>query len=159
MKKLKLYLDTSVISHLDAPDTPEKTAETLAFWEILKTGKYDVVISDVVMEEVARCREPKRTFMDERITEIHPTILVPNQEVKELAKEYVSKKVLSQKSIDDCLHIALSVINHCDYLVSWNFRHLVNVQTLEGVRIVNAINRYRGISIVSPTIFLIKEDL
>ena len=37
MKKLKLYLDTSVISHLDAPDTPEKMADTLALWEDLKS--------------------------------------------------------------------------------------------------------------------------
>jgi predicted nucleic acid-binding protein len=159
MRKLKLYLDTSVISHLDAPDTPEKMAETLAFWNILKTGKYDVVISDVVTEEIERCREPKRTLMDEKIAEISPIILAPNQEVKGLAMEYINRKVLSQKSIDDCLHIAMSVIHRCDYLVSWNFKHLVNVQTMEGVKIVNAINHYQEIKIVAPNMFLRKEDL
>ena len=102
MKKLKLYLDTSVISHLDAPDAPEKTAETLAFWEILKTGKYDVVISKVVMEEVERCREPKQTFMKNKITEVNMSVVVPNQESEDLAEEYVHRGVLSQKSIDDC---------------------------------------------------------
>jgi len=154
MRKLKLYLDTSVISHLQAPDTPEKMAETQMFWDILKTGKYDVVISDVVIEEIERCREPKRTFMDEKVTDINPFIATPNQEAENLAVEYVNKKVLSQKSFDDCMHIALSVINRCDYLVSWNFRHLVNVQTIEGVRIVNAINHYQEIKIVSPNMFL-----
>ena len=154
MRKLKLYLDTSVISHLQAPDTPEKMTETQTFWEILKTGKYDVVISDVVMEEIERCGEPKRTFMAEQLSEINPNIVWRNKEAKELAEEYVNKKVLVKKNIADCTHIALSVINRCDYLVSWNFRHLVNVQTIEGVRIVNAVNHYQEIKIVSPNMFL-----
>ena len=154
MRKLKLYLDTSVISHLHAPDTPEKMAETQTFWEILKTGKYDIIISKVVMEEIERCREPKQTFMKHKIIEIEPLVVVPNQEAENLAVEYVNRKVLPQKSIDDCMHIALSVINRCDYLVSWNFRHLVNVQTIEGVKIVNAINHYQEIKIVSPNMFL-----
>ena len=159
MRKLKLYLDTSVISHLDAPDTPEKTAETLAFWKILKTDKYDVVISDVVTEEILACSEPKRTFMNRKIAEINPTVVEENQEAVELAWEYVNRNVLSRKSIEDCTHIALSVINSCDYLVSWNFKHMVNVQTVEGVRMVNAINHYKEIMIVSPNMFLKKEEL
>jgi predicted nucleic acid-binding protein len=159
MRKLKLYLDTSVISHLDASDTPEKMAETLAFWKILRTGIYDVVISKVVEDEIERCKEPKQTFMKNKIIELEPLVMLSNQEAKDLAKEYINSKVLSQKSIDDCMHIALSVINHCDYLVSWNFRHLVNVRTLEGVKVVNAVNHYQGISIVSPNMFLRKEDL
>jgi predicted nucleic acid-binding protein len=47
VKKLKIYLDTSVISHLQHEDVPEKMKETLLFWEELKTGKYDVVTSDL----------------------------------------------------------------------------------------------------------------
>ncbi|MCL1827014.1 MAG: DNA adenine methylase [Candidatus Cloacimonetes bacterium] len=42
MKRLKLYLDTSVISHLIAPDTPEKMADTLALWDNIKSNKYNV---------------------------------------------------------------------------------------------------------------------
>ena len=154
MKKLKLYLDTSVISHLDAPDTPEKTAETLAFWEILKTGKYDVVISDVVMDEIRRCTELKRMLMIVKIAEIKPITVEKNEEVEALAHEYVRNNILSQRSFDDCRHIALSVVNSCDYLVSWNFKHLVNVRTVAGVKVVNAINNYREISIVSPNMLI-----
>ena len=154
MKKIKLYLDTSVISHLDAPDTPEKMAETSAFWDILKTGQYDVLISRTVLDEIGRCEEPKRTFMEAKLAEIELIVLERTLESRELAKDYIAKNVLSQKSFDDCMHIALSVINHCDYLVSWNFRHLVNVRTVAGVKVVNAINNYREISIVSPNMLI-----
>ena len=154
MRKLKLYLDTSVISHLDAPHKPNEMAETLAFWEILKSGKYDVVISDVVTREIGDCSEPKRTLMEGKVAEITPLVVEQSQESENLADEYINQKVLSQRNFDDCLHIALSVIHNCDYLVSWNFRHLVNVQTIEGVKIVNAINHYQEIKIVSPNMFL-----
>ena len=154
MRKLKLYLDTSVISHLDAPDTPEKMAETLAFWEILKLGKYDVVISDVVYGEIERCEDPKRTFMKTKMAEIDLHIVEKNQETENLADEYVDRKVLSRKNFNDCLHIALSVIHNCDYLVSWNFQHMVNVQIATGVKAVNAINHYKEILIISPNMLV-----
>ena len=48
MKKLRVYLDTSIISHLDAPDTPEKMEETIALWN--EIGQFDVFISDILIE-------------------------------------------------------------------------------------------------------------
>ncbi len=52
MEKLKVYLDTSVISHLLQEDAPEKMADTLKLWEMFKDGKYDVYLSTVTLEEV-----------------------------------------------------------------------------------------------------------
>ena len=59
MRKLKIYLDTSVISHLDAPDVPEKQDDTRKLWDDIKIGKYDVVISDITIDEMEGCPEPK----------------------------------------------------------------------------------------------------
>lgn len=53
MRKLKIYLDTSVISHLDAPDTPEKMADTLKLWEGIKRGEYEVYVSYMTIDEFA----------------------------------------------------------------------------------------------------------
>jgi len=158
MKKLKLYLDTSVISYLDASDTPEKMADTIALWEEIKEGKYDVVVSELTFEEVAHCFEPKRTFLNSELGKIEATIATRKKEISELAKSYVKNGVLSQKSYDDCMHIAYAVVHCCDFLVSWNFKHLVNVNTIKGVKIVNAINDYREISIISPTMLTSKEE-
>jgi hypothetical protein len=97
--------------------------------------------------------------MVQKIAEVNPIVVEENQEAADLAREYVSENVLSWKSLNDCLHIALSALSSCDYLVSWNFRHLVNVRTVEGVRKVNAIKHYKEIMIVSPNMFLKKEEL
>ena len=158
MRKLKLYLDTSVISYLYAPDTPEKMIETVALWEEIKTGKYDIIISDLVFEELDLCFEPKRTFMNDELDKIEAKILAKTTEISELAKSYIKNGVLSQKSFSDCRHIAYAVTENCDFLVSWNFKHLVNVNTIKGVKIVNAINDYKEISIISPTMLISKEE-
>lgn len=158
MKKLKLYLDTSVISHLDAPDVSEKMADTIALWNEIKAGKYDIVISELVIEEITYCFEPKRTFLNDELRKIETTLVTRTKKVSELAKNYVENGVLSAKSYDDCMHIAYAVIENCDFLVSWNFKHLVNINTIKGVKIVNAINDYREISIISPTMLISKEE-
>ena len=154
MRKLKLYLDTSTISHLYSDDTPEKMLETNQLWEDFVGGKYELFISPVVMDEIDRCSEPKRSNLYAKMEQIQFSILERTDEISRLAKEYVANGVLTEKSIDDCLHIAFAVVNNCDFIVSWNFKHLANVKTIDKVKIVNAINRYREISIVPPSMLL-----
>ena len=60
MRKKKIYLDTSVVSYLRQEDAPEKMKQTQEFWEILKSGKYDVFVSNATVIELSNCAEPKR---------------------------------------------------------------------------------------------------
>ena len=57
-RKLKVYLDTSVISHLMQEDVPEKMAHTRKLWEIFQKGVYDVCLSSVTLKEISDCPEP-----------------------------------------------------------------------------------------------------
>ena len=158
MRKLKLYLDTSIISHLFADDTPEKMEDTNRFWHKLIVGEYDVVISPAVVNEIKKCAEPKQRLMLDKLQEIKFQILVETSETKDLAIEYIKGGVLKEKSLDDCLHIAYAVINNCDAIVSWNFKHLVNFKTINKVKVVNTLHRYREIGIISPTMLVEEED-
>ena len=78
--------------------------------------------------------------------------------MNQLAREYITHGVLNEKSFDDCMHIAFAVVFDCDVIVSWNFKHLVNFKTINRVKIVNAINQYREISIITPTMLLEEGD-
>ena len=71
MKKIKIYLDTSVISHLASEDTPEKMSDTLDFWRELEKDKYLVTISDLTIAELTKCPEPKRTILFEYLSAIN----------------------------------------------------------------------------------------
>ena len=158
MRKLKLYLDTSTISHLFADDTPDKMKDTNKLWGELAENKYDVYISPLVIDEIKACDEPKRSQMLEKLEQIQYENLELSSAVSHLAEEYLNGGVLKEKSRADCLHIAFAVVGNCDIIVSWNFKHLVNYKTINKVKIVNAINHYREISIISPTMLIEEVD-
>jgi predicted nucleic acid-binding protein len=153
VKKLKIYLDTSVISHLQHEDAPERTRETLLFWEEIKTGKYDVVISDITLDEVMQCPQPKQANLFEWLGQIEYRVFDKTDDVRALAEAYIENGVLTRKNENDCLHIAIAVISGCDVIVSWNFKHMVRLKTIQGVRTVNAENGYfKILDILQPTI-------
>jgi predicted nucleic acid-binding protein len=158
VKKLKVYLDTSVISHLDQRDAPEKMSDTLKFWERAKTGEFDIFISPVDMEELDKCSQEKLACLRNYLSEIKLTLLTKNAESEELAKLYVDSNVLSEKHIDDCRHIAYACVANCDVIVSWNFKHIVNHKTISGVKGVNAVAGYKEMAIYIPTILISMEE-
>ena len=86
MKKLKIYLDTSVISHLDQQDAPEKMADTLKLWEDIKLGLYDVCISDVALDEIYKCSQTKLATLEKYLAEIEYNYVIADNEVLELAE-------------------------------------------------------------------------
>ena len=70
----------------------------------------------------------------------------------------IAEKVVGQRSFADCLHIALATINRADYLISWNFKHIVNVQRIRGYNSINIKNGYKELEIRSPRDFMIYGD-
>lgn len=158
VNKIKIYLDTSIISHLEAEDTPEKMQDTLQIWQELNKSKYIVTISDLTFAELAKCPEPKRTLLLEYLSQIDYEEVQETQETISLADEYLEHGVLNPKSRDDCRHIAVATISGCKYIVSWNFKHFVNIKTINKVQAVNKLLDYNEISIVPPSMMLEGEE-
>ena len=161
MRRKKIYLDTTVVSHLRHDDRPDWMADTLELWEILKMGKYDVYISDIVSGELGNCAEPKRTELFALLGEIpYNEIMTGNdEEITALAITIQKQGLLPPKSVNDRLHIAAAMYAGCNILLSWNFNHLVNVTTIDGVRVIAALNNLNPVDIFSPTMLLERSDL
>lgn len=81
MRKMKIYLDTSVISYLQQEDVPERMKETLDLWKQFEEGKYDIYLSQVTLDEVGECQEPKKTVLYEYLSRIQYTKLEITDEV------------------------------------------------------------------------------
>ena len=143
MKKLKLYLDTSVISHLKAEDASDKMASTIKLWDEIKSNKYDVYISEMVTSEIEDCSEPKRTILFSFLDKINYNEIIIDDEIKKLSSKYIIENILSEKCKDDAIHIAAASVHNCDIIISWNFKHMVRFKTISGI---NGINRYMGYS-------------
>ena len=76
------------------------------------------------------------------------------EDVMVVAKKIVEMGILSQKSFDDCQHIGAAIVNECDCIISWNFKHIVNVRTIRGVRAITNLEGYRMIEIWNPSVVL-----
>lgn len=154
MRKLRLYLDTSVLGCLDQPDSPERMADTLKLWEMLQQKKYDVILSDLTYEELMQCDMPKKATLIKYMSTIDYLRVPITSQQNELSQKYLQHKVLNQADLADVLHIACSVLNDCDYVVSWNFKHFVNIKTISRVNSVNLLFGLHEVKIVSPTMLL-----
>jgi predicted nucleic acid-binding protein len=153
-RKLKVYLDTSVISHLEQEDVPEKMADTRRLWDMFCDGMFDVCLSSITLQEIDACSEPKKSFMLEHLNQIEYETYDVTDEAIDVAHQLVSMGVLTEKSYDDCQHIGVAVVNECDCIISWNFKHIVNVKTIRGVRAITNLKGYKSIEIWSPSVLL-----
>jgi hypothetical protein len=72
------------------------------------------------------------------------------QEAQDLARKYVEAGVVVETFYSDALHLAIASTHDMDYLIGWNFRHIVNVRTRALVTTVNVNNGLRQLDIVAP---------
>lgn len=158
MKKLKVYLDTSIISYLYQQDAPDKMNDTIRLWALLKNGTYKAVLSDVTLREVNNCSEPKLSILTDYLNQIEYEFIIADDEAMSYADNIVHFGVLTQKSFDDCTHIAAAVVSNCDIIASWNFKHIVNHKTIQGVKTISTITGYKDILIYTPTIIVEGEN-
>lgn len=157
MKKTKLYLDTSVPSFLFADDSPEKREVTIQFWDILKMGLYDILISDILLTEIYRSEVPSSQQLEDKLAEIILEIVSVNEDIYSLAQKYIDEGIIPQKYQDDALHIALATYSEADALISWNFKHMVNLKTIRGVNGINRMLGFKELEILTPQSW-IQED-
>ena len=129
MQKLKVYLDTLVISYLDQQDAPEKMRETHQLWNLIIDRRYEVFISNVVIQEIDACTPEKRAVLYSYLDQITYTVLEASEKSVELAEKMIDFGILKEKSFGDCQHIAAAILGGCDIITSWNFKHIVNVKT------------------------------
>ena len=157
MKKLRIYLDTSIIGYLYQDTQPEKMAETQKLWEQIKNGAYEVFVSVLLLAELRNnSNEEIRNILLKFLAEINYEMVIVTSEIEKLARLIITQGILTKKSYEDCLHIATALVCDCNLLISWNFKHLVNIRTINGVRAISNLEGYRPIDIVTPT-FLIQE--
>src|SRR6266487_84030 len=128
---ISLYLDTSVINFLFADDAPEKKEVTVDLFEnYIAKNVYEVFISQFVFQEIGQTtNEEKKKTLFEVIDKypLKPLIIDDITTVDSLADLYVSVGIIPAKKRLDALHVACCVLYKIDYLVSWNYKHLANV--------------------------------
>ncbi len=111
----------------------------------------------MTMKEVSDCSEPKRSALRDYLKQIQYESYDITKDVLDVAHQLIAMGVLTNKSFDDCQHIGAAVVNNCDCIISWNFKHIVNIKTIRGVRAITNLEGYKPIEIWSPSVLLESE--
>ena len=146
MKKQRIYLDTSVFGGYFDEEFKEFTKP---LFERINNGEFTIIFSTMLEGELELAPEKVRKLV--RGIESEDTEFVEEtNDAVELATEYITENVVGKTSYPDCLHIALATINQADILISWNFKHIVNVERIRGYNSINIKNGYKQLDIRSP---------
>jgi len=146
MKKQRIYLDTSVFGGYYDVEFEEFTKP---LFERINNGEFTIIFSTMLEIELEFAPEKVRKIV--RSIESEDTEFVEETDVAvELATEYITENVVGKTSYPDCLHIALATIYQADILISWNFKHIVNIERIRGYNSINIKNGYKQLEIRSP---------
>jgi predicted nucleic acid-binding protein len=150
----RLYFDTSVFGGVYDEEFEE--ISTLLF-EKVKLGQIICVYSDLSETEIKNAPDNVKNFFTNLPKENMEFVEV-TEDAYLLADKYIEERVVGQTSLDDCRHIATATINKVDILVSWNFKHIVNVFRIRGYNSINLRCGYAQLDIRSPKEIVTNED-
>ncbi|PZX55919.1 putative nucleic acid-binding protein [Algoriphagus ratkowskyi] len=154
MKKLRIYLDTSVFGGLFDEEFQEYIEP---LFKRIENDEFVVIFSNITKDELYSA--PQNVRQKAEALALKSTEFVKSDlESVTLAKRYIEEGVVDKTSYADCLHIALATIYNANILVSWNFKHIVNVVRIIGYNSVNLVEGYKQLDIRSPRELLSNED-
>ena len=142
----RFYFDTSVIGGVYDIEFAEHSTILM---EKVKLGRVKAVISEITEREIMKARKEIRDYYKSLPSE-HVEFVELTEDAYKLADTYIKEDVVGKTHRDDCIHIALATINRVDILVSWNFKHIVNVYRIRGYNSVNMKLGYPTLEIRSP---------
>jgi len=141
-----VYIDTSVVGGLFDDEFQHWTE---LFFDEVHQANYKIAISDILLRELKSAPANIRNYLNQIRNDQIVTISL-NEDAEQLANLYLEEKIVGLKSLVDCQHIATATTYNIDILVSWNFKHIVN---LDKIRLYNSVNLregYRTIEIRTP---------
>jgi len=142
---IKVYADTSVFGGVfdDEFSRPSKQ-----FFEEVESGRFLLVTSAIVQAEILGAPQQVQEFFSSIIA--YAKLIDLTQEVLELRQSYLDAHIVTSKSKNDAVHVALATISHCNMIISWNFKYIVHFEKIPKYNAINRAKGYRNLDIFSP---------
>ncbi|MGB3458360.1 MAG: PIN domain protein [Halobacteriota archaeon] len=154
MMRLRIYIDTSVIGGCLDKEFQNASRQLI---DKFKQGEMIAVISELTTLELKDAPQEVRDIIRE-IPEENIDYEELTEEAVNLARKYIVEGVIGEGKLVDAEHIAIATINRVDVLVSWNFRHIVNLSKIRGYNSVNLKYGYPLLEIRSPLEVITYEE-
>jgi hypothetical protein len=144
--KRRIYTDTSVIGGCLDVEFEDASRQLL---DMFKMGEAILVLSDLTLLELQEAPASVRAVLAE-VPEAHREYVELTEEAAVLAQRYIDAGVIGAAKRIDAQHIAIATISRVEVLVSWNFRHIVNLLRIRGYNAVNLRDGYPLLEIRTP---------
>jgi hypothetical protein len=154
MKRFRVYADTSVYGGCF---DEEFVRESRGFFDAVHSGRFTLVVSPTVLTELQRAPEQVRKVL----AGLPPAAIEMmdfSDEIRLLRDAYLQARVLGAEHLADAEHIASASVAEVDFVVSWNFKHIVQFEKIAAYQGVNLLNGYREIRIYSPKEVVANEE-
>ena len=145
IKPLKVYADTSVYGGVFDEEFAKPSRR---FFDQVREGRFALVVSPLVEAELEQSPAQVQDWFG-RFRVAAESIAVGSDALA-LSQAYLEADILTPKSAEDALHVALATVAHCALIVSWNFRHIVHFQKVPLYNAVNVLHQHRELEIRSP---------
>lgn len=146
-----VYVETSVLSFYHEvrtdPDMVARRQWTRAWWSVA-AERHELVTSPAVIDELERGDYPCRQECLELIGPL--PVLAIKAPVMDIVEAYIARHVMPAAPAGDALHLALASFHRCDFLVTWNCKHLANANKFGHIRRVNTLLGLYVPSLVTP---------
>jgi predicted nucleic acid-binding protein len=150
---LRVYADTSVFGGVFDEEFADASQ---TFFDQVRDGRFHLVTSAIVQEEMGEAPVEVRAFFDELLALVE--IVDISVDAQKLQKAYLNAGILTPKWEADALHVALATTAGCSLIVSWNFRHIVHFEKIPLYNAVNVLTGHPEIAIYSPLEVIAYED-
>lgn len=147
-KRPTVYIETTVPSYIFNDRYPEKQKVAKKLFDLIKRGRFEAYVSSTVIKELQAASEPRRSELVKLIKGIKS--LPETEAAKSLTEKYLKEKIFPAKKRFDAAHVAIASVHGIDILLSWNFDHIVRLQTKRKVEAVNTLLGFKTPAIATP---------
>jgi hypothetical protein len=131
-----VYVETSIVGYLTARSRDavifQARQELTRNWWQNRRAHYDLVISQLVLDEAARGDDEAAEERLRLLVGI-PLLLTEDPRIDAITDELLAARLLPEKARSDATHVAIAAIHAVDYLLTWNCKHIANADTLPKV--------------------------
>ena len=155
--KPTVYIETTLPSYYcdDRPALVRDIARTQQWWDH-ERGMYECFISEVVLDESSEGNYPNQAECVEWVQGLR--VLAIEQEVLDIADVYQKHRLMPRSPVRDAIHLALASYYRMDFLLTWNCRHLANVNKSRHLEILDVQMGLSVPKLVTPQVLQPLED-
>jgi hypothetical protein len=127
---MRIYIESTIPSYLasrPARDLLQAARQQMTKdWWDLKRQKHELFTSQIVLDEIA---EGERLMANRRLKIMSGIpVLDLTTEAADLTRQILDSGLVPAKVDADAAHIALATVHQMDILLTWNCRHIANVE-------------------------------